>query len=413
MKKTLKVLFIAYACEPNKGSEPGVGWSWAQTFKDDVELHLITRSNNERAILDAPDHVGITFHYYDLPIFIIRLKKYIGVQVYHFLWQLFVTIRVYFLHKKNEFDIVQLLTFGVSWGGSLCGVFHRRFVWGPIGGGDVAPKVCRAEWGLMSRLRESIRGFAIKLMFELNPFILINIHTAKLILARTPDTFKLLANRNKKIKCILQTETFFQHDPVENNEETIKERIELLQNNSLRLISVGRLMPLKQTEIALATLNKLVNMGVDANLTIIGKGPEELRLRKKVFQQGLNDRVTFVGKVGRTKVFDHLEKSHFLLHFSAREGGSWSVHEACISGLPVIGLNNSGVGMIVTEGLGLVLPPDKLDLTSDLASHYIIKYIRSPMEWSEMVLSMPNIYKQENDLELHRGRIMQMWQELI
>jgi hypothetical protein len=27
--KSLKLLVSAYACEPNKGSEPGTGWRWA------------------------------------------------------------------------------------------------------------------------------------------------------------------------------------------------------------------------------------------------------------------------------------------------------------------------------------------------------------------------------------------------
>ena len=34
----MKVFLSAYACEPGKGSEPGVGWSWAQGLADRVEL---------------------------------------------------------------------------------------------------------------------------------------------------------------------------------------------------------------------------------------------------------------------------------------------------------------------------------------------------------------------------------------
>ena len=32
MKKK-KILLSAYACEPNEGSEPGVGWNWAIELK--------------------------------------------------------------------------------------------------------------------------------------------------------------------------------------------------------------------------------------------------------------------------------------------------------------------------------------------------------------------------------------------
>ena len=27
--KKYKILLSAYACEPHKGSEPGIGWNWA------------------------------------------------------------------------------------------------------------------------------------------------------------------------------------------------------------------------------------------------------------------------------------------------------------------------------------------------------------------------------------------------
>lgn len=30
MEKRLKVLVSAYACEPDKGSESGVGWKWVK-----------------------------------------------------------------------------------------------------------------------------------------------------------------------------------------------------------------------------------------------------------------------------------------------------------------------------------------------------------------------------------------------
>jgi len=43
MKKK-KILLSAYACEPKKGSEPGVGWNWAiQICKMGNDKKIITR----------------------------------------------------------------------------------------------------------------------------------------------------------------------------------------------------------------------------------------------------------------------------------------------------------------------------------------------------------------------------------
>ena len=54
MKKNLKILLSAYACEPNKGSEPEVGWKWATTLSElGHEVYVITRSNNKETIEDC------------------------------------------------------------------------------------------------------------------------------------------------------------------------------------------------------------------------------------------------------------------------------------------------------------------------------------------------------------------------
>lgn len=69
----MKILLSAYACEPGRGSEPGVGWHWmlALAERPGVELHVVTRANNRMAIEAYrsvhPETWSVHFHYYDLP----------------------------------------------------------------------------------------------------------------------------------------------------------------------------------------------------------------------------------------------------------------------------------------------------------------------------------------------------------
>lgn len=73
MKKKLTILLSAYACEPNKGSEPEVGWQWANALsKLGHNVHVITRANNKVNIeKNIKKHKNLNFIYYDLsPIFI-------------------------------------------------------------------------------------------------------------------------------------------------------------------------------------------------------------------------------------------------------------------------------------------------------------------------------------------------------
>jgi hypothetical protein len=47
----MKVLLSAYACEPNKGSEPGVGWQWTlEIARLSYDVWMLTRANNRENI---------------------------------------------------------------------------------------------------------------------------------------------------------------------------------------------------------------------------------------------------------------------------------------------------------------------------------------------------------------------------
>lgn len=46
----MKILLSAYACEPNKGSEPGVGWGWATELAKHHQVWVLTRDNNQPVI---------------------------------------------------------------------------------------------------------------------------------------------------------------------------------------------------------------------------------------------------------------------------------------------------------------------------------------------------------------------------
>lgn len=93
--KPLKILLSAYACEPGKGSEPGVGWNWALSLaRRGHQVWVLTRSNNRAAIEQAvaegkqPELVKLNWLYYDVPKWASWWKKGgRGVHLYYFLWQ--------------------------------------------------------------------------------------------------------------------------------------------------------------------------------------------------------------------------------------------------------------------------------------------------------------------------------------
>ena len=80
-----KILLSAYACEPNKGSEPEVGWKWATTLAGlGNKTYVITRSNNKRNIeeyLAINEISNLNFIYFDYPEWFLKILKENQIQI--------------------------------------------------------------------------------------------------------------------------------------------------------------------------------------------------------------------------------------------------------------------------------------------------------------------------------------------
>ena len=73
-----RILLSAYACEPGRGSEPGVGWGWATELAElGHEVWVLTRADNRMTIARNPpvDPLNPRFIYYDLPSWLEGVAK--------------------------------------------------------------------------------------------------------------------------------------------------------------------------------------------------------------------------------------------------------------------------------------------------------------------------------------------------
>ena len=127
------ILVSAYGCEPNKGSEAGVGWNWVLQMAKHNRLHVITRANNQELIeahLPLESKEKIKFYYYDAPEFIKSLKnKSKGLYFYYFCWQLGIIPLVRQILKQNKIDYTMHLTFGSMWMPTFLPFFRTAFIW--------------------------------------------------------------------------------------------------------------------------------------------------------------------------------------------------------------------------------------------------------------------------------------------
>lgn len=140
-------------------------------------------------------------------------------------------------------------------------------------------------------------------------------------------------------------------------------------NSHFKLITTGALVWPKSYETLLVALKHLVDSGVEAELHIIGEGPERERILYTLHDLNLVDRVVLHGRLCPAEVRDHLQKADCFVLASLSEGIANAALEAMSCGLPVVTTDCGGMREAVTNGVeGFLVPPrDPQALASALA----------------------------------------------
>lgn len=119
------------------------------------------------------------------------------------------------------------------------------------------------------------------------------------------------------------------------------------KDNIPTLVFLGRLKSTKRPEDAIAIFKKVKEKIPDVRLWIIGRGPDDIKL--KMMARDLVD-ITFWGWVDEGKKMSLLRQSHLLLVPSIREGFGLNVIEAASVGTPAIGYDVAGLRDSIRHG---------------------------------------------------------------
>lgn len=356
MDKRLKVLLSAYACEPNRGSEPGVGWNWVKQIARFHDVWVITRKNNRPAIeaeISSSDNLNIHWIYYDLPRGISFWKKGIrGVHLYYYLWQLMIYQVAKKINREVAFDVVHHVTFANYWMTSFLPFLDAPFIWGPVGGGDGMPPQFFQTLNFRGKIYEHVRNMIIRIA-EFDPFLRHSAHRSKIAFATTENTAKRMERiGTRQIRLLSQV-------GLTKDEINQLGMVNFRDGRCVRFISIGNLIHLKGFHLSLAAFAKIVQQYPDSEYWIVGNGPEEKNLRRDAVKWGLDKNVVFCGSMTREKVWDTLRECDVLIHPSLHDSGGMVCAEAMAAGRPVICLDWGGPGLQVTEDTGFKIPVSK------------------------------------------------------
>ena len=348
-----RILMSAYACEPDKGSEPGVGWNQVRQMARFHEVWVITRSNNRNRIETAErgsPSASVHWIYFDLPSWARTWKKgKRGVHLYYLLWQAGAYVLGKRLHRRVRFDLVHHVTFVNYWMPSLLSLLPVPFVWGPVGGGESFPGSLTRLFSLRGRLHESLRTMARRLG-ECNPLVRLTARRASIALAATPETGARLAMLGCR-----RIELFSQ---IGMTRAEIRDTIPatLRGDGVFRLLSIGELLHLKGFDLGLRAFCRFQKTNPDSEYWVIGEGPERNNLEKLSRILGISGKVHFEGALSRDRVMKKLPCFDVLLHPGFHDSGGLVCLEAMTAAVPVICLDLGGPGLNVTEETGVKVP---------------------------------------------------------
>lgn len=129
----------------------------------------------------------------------------------------------------------------------------------------------------------------------------------------------------------------------------------------IRLLTVARLVEKKGLEYLIRAFAR-VN---DAELTIIGRGPMEQRLKNLASTLGVDDKISFLGTVPYDALPSHYYNSDIFVLPSITDsrGGkdefSMAMKEAMSTGMPVVSTFHAGIPEVITDGKNGFLAPEK------------------------------------------------------
>jgi glycosyltransferase involved in cell wall biosynthesis len=403
----LKVLLVGHACSPGLGSEPGLTWNWAWHLAEHHQVWVIAHPLHRAAVESvtrqhrqrAPTMVWVDLPTWANPWDPARGER--GIRLHYMLWQRAALAQARRLHATQQFDIVHHVSWATVNAPPALWRLGIPFVWGPLGGGQAAPLRFGRYLGLGGSVGEAARTLRRHLMPFL-PSLRRTAANSAFVLATNRETAAILYRAGAR-----HVELFYDNGVVPN--QFIPRRRARTVGDRLELMWVGRLEPRKGLPLALEAMAQVSDLPI--RLSVAGDGPLRSRYERRAAALGLSETVEFLGFVPRTRLLSDLYASSDALLFTSLQDSAGSVVlEAMAAGLPVIGLDHQGAGMVMPEESAIKVPVTSPDATVRGLAAGIRKMADSPElacrmgeaardhasseTWSRRIARMDQLYQQ-------------------
>jgi glycosyltransferase involved in cell wall biosynthesis len=346
------VLHIAYDCTPDAGSEPGIGWSWANVAARDHRVWVITKGENRAAIERAEPIPGVTFVYVDVDTSKGPLRP--GAtwgDTFHVRRWLGEAMRAAEqVHAEHGLDLVHLVTYTAYW---LAAPFHELgipFVFGPATSSGTIP---RPLWGALpapEKAKELLRT---------------GLHTSAV---RRPSWRRMaLAPNTTWVAVGSYVEDRLRRCGVSSVQRTVTalafsdEQIARfgsappVEESPPEFVIAGRMIPWKGHALAIDAMVEVARLVPKAQLHVIGRGDADA-MADAIRERGLTANVTYHGGIDRDAERAIIARSRAVLMPGLRDAGSTIGLFSLAMGRPVVGIHVGHLPEMIGADTSLLVP---------------------------------------------------------
>lgn len=360
----MKILLSCFACEPGQGSEEGVGWNVAVQSARFNEVWVVTREFCRPPIeaeLQRNPNPNLHFIFVEPFNWQESFKgRQGGLQLHYYMWQVLAYRAAKKVHQKVKFDVARHVTYVKFWSPSLICLLPVPFIWGPIGGGEAAPKPFWRDFSSKAKLYETARDIAQRIGAA-DPFTRITAKKSVYTPVTTEDTAKRVRPMGAK------NIEIYSEAGLSTARINQLAQYPLPDTQPIRFISLGRLLHWKGYHLSVRAF-AAANLP-NAEYWLLGDGPYREQLEQIARDAGLGDKIKFWGRIPREETLKKLGQSHVLVHPSLHDSGGWTCLEGMAAGRPILCLALGGPDTQVTEETGIKIPAHNPDqVVQDMAA---------------------------------------------
>lgn len=178
---------------------------------------------------------------------------------------------------------------------------------------------------------------------------------------------------------------------------------------NIRLLTASRQEPDKGTDIVLQSLPALRDVYPGIHLDVVGDGNALDNLKALARRLGVDDLVTFHGRVAHARVLQLMQQAHvFTYPTRASEGFPKVVLEALATGLPVLTTPVSVLPHLMRQGGGCILP----EARPELLVQGLMELLADPLKgraMSEAALATARKYSLEAWQKVLEEHLVRAW----